>query len=252
MIKTALLFVAFACMVFAQTLAAPASQPETGAKLRAQLERDQKTLQDWANLGRYRDENAKLRTPKPGEKRVVFMGDSITDGWGRKYSEFFPGKPYVNRGISGQTTPQMLVRFRPDVVNVKPKAVVILAGTNDIAHNTGPESLEDIENNLMSMADLAHASGIQVVLASLTPVCDYIKPQTERRPPAEIVALNKWIKAYCQKNGYVYLDYYSATIDDHQMFKRELTYDGLHPNAQGYQVMAPLAEKAIAHALAGK
>jgi lysophospholipase L1-like esterase len=129
---------------------------------------------------------------------------------------------------------------------------VILAGTNDIAHNTGPESLEDIENNFRSMADLAHASGIKVVLASLTPVCDYIKPQTERRPPAEIVELNKWIKAYCQKNGCVYLDYYSATIDDHQMFKRELTYDGLHPNAKGYQVMAPLAEKAIAQALGAK
>jgi lysophospholipase L1-like esterase len=251
MIKTALLFVGFACMGFAQTSAAPASPTEADAKLRAQAERNQKILQDWANLGRYRDENAKLKAPEPGEKRVVFMGDSITDGWGRKYADFFPGKPYVNRGISGQTTPQMLVRFRPDVVNLKPKAVVILAGTNDIAHNTGPESLEDIENNLMSMADLAHANGIQVVLASLTPVCDYIKPQTERRPPAEIVALNKWIKAYCQKNGYVYLDYYSATIDDHQMFKRELTYDGLHPNAQGYQVMAPLAEKAIAQALAG-
>lgn len=252
MMKTALLFVAFAGMGLAQTSAAPASQPETDAKLRTQLERDQKILQDWANLGRYRDENAKLRTPEPAGKRVVFMGDSITDGWGRKYSDFFPGKPYVNRGISGQTTPQMLVRFRPDVVNLKPKAVVILAGTNDIAHNTGPESLEDIENNLMSMADLAHASGIKVVLASLTPVCDYIKPQTERRPPAKIVALNQWIKNFCRKNGYVYLDYYSATIDDHQMFKRELTYDGLHPNAQGYQVMAPLAEKAIAQALGAK
>lgn len=252
MMKTALLFVAFAGMGLAQTSAAPASQPETDAKLRTQLERDQKILQDWANLGRYRDENAKLRTPEPAGKRVVFMGDSITDGWGRKYSDFFPGKPYVNRGISGQTTPQMLVRFRPDVVNLKPKAVVILAGTNDIAHNTGPESLEDIENNLMSMADLAHASGIKVVLASLTPVCDYIKPQTERRPPAKIVALNQWIKSFCRKNGYVYLDYYSAAIDDHQMFKRELTYDGLHPNAQGYQVMAPLAEKAIAQALGAK
>jgi lysophospholipase L1-like esterase len=250
--KTAILFVACACISFAQTSATPASQPDTDAKLRAQLERDQKILQDWANLGRYREENTKLQAPSAAEKRVVFMGDSITDGWGRRYGEFFPGKPYVNRGISGQTTPQMLVRFRPDVINLKPKAVVILAGTNDIAKNTGPESLEDIENNLMSMADLARANGINVVLASLTPVCDYIKPQTERRPPAEIVALNKWIKSYCEKNGYVYLDYYSATIDDHQMFKRELTYDGLHPNAQGYQVMAPLAEKAITQALTGR
>lgn len=249
--KTAILFVACAWMSFAQSSGTPASQPETHEQLRAQVEHDQKILQDWANLGRYRDENAKLQAPSPTEKRVVFMGDSITDGWGRKYGDFFPGKPYVNRGISGQTTPQMLVRFRPDVVNLKPKAVVILAGTNDIAHNTGPESLEDIENNLMSMADLAHTNGIKVVLASLTPVCDYIKPQTERRPPAQIIALNKWIHSYCEKNGYIYLDYYSATIDDRKMFKRELTYDGLHPNAQGYQVMAPLAEKAIAQALAG-
>jgi lysophospholipase L1-like esterase len=132
---------------------------------------------------RYRDANVKLPPPAAGEDRVVFMGDSITDGWGRHYGTFFPGKPYVNRGISGQTTPQMLVRFRSDVINLKPKVVVILGGTNDIAGNTGPESLEDIEGNMMSMAELAHANGIKVVLSSLTPVCDYIKPQTERRLP---------------------------------------------------------------------
>jgi lysophospholipase L1-like esterase len=193
--KTAILFFVCACVSFAQTAAQTAPPAETDAKLRAQREHDQKILQDWANLGRYRDDNAKLQAPAPGEMRVVFMGDSITDGWGRKYGEFFPGKPYENRGISGQTTPQMLIRFRPDVINLKAKAVVILAGTNDIAKNTGPETLEDIENNLMSMADLARANGIKVVLASLTPVCDYIKPQTERRPPAEIVALNRWIKS---------------------------------------------------------
>jgi len=250
--KTTILLFACACLSFAQTATQTAPPAEADAKLRTQLEHDQKILQDWANLARYRDDNAKLQAPAPGEMRVVFMGDSITDGWGRKYGEFFPGKPYVNRGISGQTTPQMLIRFRPDVINLNARAVVILAGTNDIAKNTGPETLEDIENNMMSMADLARANGLKVVLASLTPVCDYIKPQTERRPPSEIVALNQWIKSYCEKNGDVYLDYYSAMIDDHQMFKRELTYDGLHPNAQGYQVMGPLAEKSIAQALATK
>ena len=238
---------AFACLSDAQT-SAPA--PEESAKLRAQLERDERILRDWANLSRYHDENAKLSPSAPNELRVVFMGDSITDSWGRQYGQFFPGKPYVNRGISGQTTPQMLIRFRPDVIQLKPKVVVILAGTNDIAGNTGPETMDDIENNLTSMADLAHSNGIRVVLASLTPVCDYIKPQTEHRPPDKIVALNKWIKSYCNKQGDTYLDYYSATIDAHQMFRRELTYDGLHPNAAGYEVMGPLAEKAISQAMA--
>ena len=232
--------------------ATPAAPVDELTKLRTQLEHDRAILQDWANLGRYREENAKLPPPAAGEARVVFMGDSITDGWGRKYGQFFPSKPYVNRGISGQTTPQMLIRFRPDVVNLKPKVVVILAGTNDIAGNTGPETLADIENNMTSMAELAHASGIKVVLASLTPVCDYIKPQTTRRPPEQIVALNEWIKSYCDKDGDVYLDYYSATIDERKMFKQDLTYDGLHPNTQGYEVMAPLAQAAITQALAAK
>ncbi|MFZ0594936.1 MAG: SGNH/GDSL hydrolase family protein [Bryobacteraceae bacterium] len=232
--------------------AAPPAPVDELTRLRTQLEHDRGILEDWANLGRYREENAKLPPPAAGEARVVFMGDSITDGWGRKYGQFFPGKPYINRGISGQTTPQMLVRFRPDVINLNPKVVVILAGTNDIAGNTGPETLADIENNLTSMAELAHASGIKVVLASLTPVCDYIKPQTTRRPPDQIVALNDWIKSYCDKDGDVYLDYYSATIDERKMFKQDLTYDGLHPNAQGYEVMAPLAQAAITQALAAK
>jgi lysophospholipase L1-like esterase len=143
----------------------------------------------------------------------------------------------------------MLVRFRPDVIDLKPKVVVILAGTNDIAGNTGPESLNDIEANLMSMAQLAKANDIRVVMASVMPVCDYIKPQTERRPPDKILALDAWIKDYVAKNGLVYLDYYSALVDDHGMFKKELTYDGLHPNDAGYEVMAPLASQAIATAL---
>ena len=219
------------------------------AKAQADLAHAQKTLQDWANLGRYRDDNAKLAAPAEGEDRVVFMGDSITDGWGHG-AAFFPGKPYVNRGISGQTTPQMLIRFRPDVIALKPKAVVILAGTNDIAGNTGPETLTDIEGNLTSMAELAKVNNIRVVLASVMPVCDYIKPQTTRRPPAEIVELDDWIKKYAAANNFVYLDYYSAMVDEHGMLKKELTHDGLHPNEAGYDVMAPLAVRAITAALA--
>jgi lysophospholipase L1-like esterase len=219
------------------------------SKLRLDLENAQKTLNDWPNLARYRDANGKLVAPAPAEQRVVFMGDSITDGWGRASGKFFPGKPYVNRGISGQTTPQMLVRFRPDVIALRPKAVVILAGTNDLAGNTGPSTLEAIEDNLTSMAELARANRIRVVLASVLPVCDYIVPQTTRRPPEKIVALNAWIRGYSRKNGFVYLDCYSAMLDVKNMLKKELTYDCLHPNQAGYDVMAPLAEKAIASAL---
>lgn len=245
--KNAILAALFLSCAWAQ---APATAPETdAAKLQTQLTRAQRILQDWPNLARYHADNATVAAPAPGEQRVVFMGDSITDAWGRRYGKFFPGKPYINRGISGQTTPQMLIRFRPDVIALKPKAVVILAGTNDISGNTGPTTLEAIEDNLMSMVDLAKANGIRVVLASVMPVCDYIQPQTARRPPEKIRALNTWIRQYADKNGLVYLDYYSALIDDKEMFKRELTYDGLHPNDAGYDVIQPLAEKAIAAAL---
>jgi len=178
------------------------------------------------------------------------MGDSITDFWVVRSPEtFFPSKPHVDRGISGQTTPQMLVRFRADVIALHPKVVVILAGTNDISSNTGPETLEEIEGYLTSMAELARANGIRVVLASLLPVTDALRPQTVRRPPEEIVALNAWIKDYAKAHDIVYLDYYSAMLDDHQMLRQDLTVDGLHPNAAGYAIMQPLAEKAIAAAL---
>jgi lysophospholipase L1-like esterase len=223
--------------------------PEDVEKLQLELSRDRKTLQDWPNLARYREANATVSAPAPGEDRVVFMGDSITDGWGHLHGQFFPGKPYLNRGISGQTTPQMLIRFRPDVIALHPEVVVILAGTNDIAGNTGPETLIDIEGNLESMAELAQASGIRVVLSSVMPVCDYIRPQTEKRPPAQIIALNEWTRAYCAKHGFVYLDYFSSMLDEHRMLKQELTFDGLHPNDAGYAVMAPLAQKAISEAL---
>ena len=238
------LFLAAALVALCQP--APSDDP---AKLKTDLERAQKQLQDWPNLARYRNDNATVKPPSAGEERVVFMGDSITDGWGRKYGKFFPGKPYINRGISGQTTPQMLIRFRPDVLAHKPRAVVILAGTNDIAGNTGPMSLEDIQNNLASMAELAKANGIRVVMASVMPVSDYIRPQTPRRPNEKIRELNDWIRKYTAANGHVYLDYYSAMLDDQGVFKQELTYDGLHPNDAGYDVMLPLAEKAIAQAL---
>jgi lysophospholipase L1-like esterase len=228
----------------------PTAAPSDPIQLQSQLTRDEKILHDWPNLGRYREENASIAAPAPGEERVVFMGDSITDFWGRARGKFFPGKPYINRGISGQTTPQMLIRFRADVINLKPKAVIIFAGTNDIAGNTGPESPTDIEANLASMVQLAQANKIRVVMASVTPVCDYIKPQTTRRPPDQIVALNEWIQDYAAKNGAVYLDYYSAMLDEHKMLRQELTYDGLHPNDAGYEVMSPLAAAAISKAFA--
>jgi lysophospholipase L1-like esterase len=219
------------------------------ARLQADLQRLQRILQDWPNLGRYRDENARLAPPAAAENRVVFMGDSITDAWGRTYGKFFPDKSYVNRGISGQTTPQMVLRFRPDVIELKPKVVVILAGTNDIAGNTGPETLETIEGYMQSMAELAADNNIKVVMSSVMPVCDYIRPQTDRRPPEKILALNQWMKNYAATHKIVYLDYYPALVDEKGFFRKELTYDGLHPNNEGYAVMEPLAAKAVEAAL---
>jgi lysophospholipase L1-like esterase len=248
--------IAIACITTIPALiivvSAYSQAPPAAQRLEAQLTEAQTILLDWPNLSRYRDQNAKLPPLGSAEERVVFMGDSITDAWGRERGTFFPGKPYVNRGISGQTTPQMLVRFRPDVIALKPRGVVILAGTNDIAGNTGPETLEDIEGNLASMAQLAQANGIRVVFASVMPVCDYIQPQTERRQPAKIVALNAWIKTYSAANGATYVDYYSAMVDPNGMLKKELTFDGLHPNDAGYDVMGPLTLKAITTALDAK
>jgi lysophospholipase L1-like esterase len=198
-----------------------------------------------------------VTAPAKDKKRVVFMGDSITDGW--KLASYFPNKPYINRGISGQTTPQMLVRFRPDVIALKPQVVVILAGTNDIAGNTGPMTLEAIEGNLASMFELARASDIRVVIASVLPVSDYAKNtegkpinQTTRRPPEKIIALNGWIKKYATQNGLTFLDYFSAMVDEKGFLKVELSNDGLHPNDKGYVVMQPLVEQAIATALKKK
>ncbi len=206
---------------------------------------------DYGQLARYRDANTALKPPVAGENRVVFFGDSITDIW--NIAESFPGKPYINRGIGGQTTSQMLVRFRQDVITLQPKVVVILAGTNDIAGNTGPISNEDIEANFSSLAELARAHNLRVIFSSILPVHNYTPKGEEffaQRSPERILALNAWMKDYCVANNLIFLDYFSAMVDDKGLLKRDLADDGLHPNKAGYAIMAPLAEKAIAKALA--
>ena len=228
--------------------------------LNERLERANKILHDWPNLTRYAEANATLAAPAKFELRVVFMGDSITDAWvSPEFGGFFPGKPYVDRGISGQTTPQMLIRFRPDVIALQPKIVVILAGTNDIAGNTGPMTVGQIEANLVSMAELAKTNKIRVVLASVLPVSNYGhdrqgNPLDMRinRPPEKILELNAWIKKYAEANGHTYLDYFSAMVDPQGLLQQDLSDDGLHPNAKGYAMMTPLAEQAIRAAVKKK
>ncbi|HXD30384.1 MAG TPA: SGNH/GDSL hydrolase family protein [Pyrinomonadaceae bacterium] len=240
----------------AQSSTPTASDP--CAEVKAQAARAETRLRDWPALARYRDLNSKTPAVAKGDRRVVFMGDSITDSWDdtQRYSGFFPGRPYINRGISGQTTPQMLIRFRADVIHLQPKVVVILAGTNDLSGNTGPTTLEAIEDNLASMYELARANKVRVVFASVLPISDYDKNRdgqpiirSKQRPPEQIVALNQWMKNYSAKVGAVYLDYFSAMVDAKGFLKEELSEDGLHPNQKGYDVMAPLAEQAIAAAL---
>jgi lysophospholipase L1-like esterase len=259
--RLVLLLAVFASALFAQAPTQAPSKPAEDcaglAEAKARLEAQEKRLNDWPELGRYRDANAKVGARAEGEQRVVFMGDSITDLWVLpRFGEFFPGKPYIGRGISGQTTPQMLVRFRADVIALRPSVVVILAGTNDLAGNTGPITVEETEGNLASMAELARVNGIRVVLASVLPVSNYGHDREGnpldmriKRPPEKILELNGWIKKYTAENGEVYLDYFSATVDEHGLLKKDLSEDGLHPNAAGYAVMAPLAEKAIQSAL---
>ena len=225
----------------------PAPAPAT---TRAITPHELQLLQDWANLARYRAANDTLHAPAAGEQRVVFYGNSITDIWAQFFPTMFPGKPYIGRGISGQTPPQMLVRFRQDVIALHPTVVVILAGTNDIAGNTGPSTLGMIEDNLRSMTELAKANGIRVVLSSVLPVYDYRwKPGLE--PAPKIVALNTWIRQYAASVGAVYLDYYPSVVDARGGMRADLSPDGVHPNKAGYLIMAPLAEQAIAEALNG-
>jgi Lysophospholipase L1 and related esterases len=204
--------------------------------------------QDWANLNRFREDNAKLGPARTCDDRVVFMGNSITQGWIEKVPGFFADRPYINRGISGQTTPQMLLRFRQDVLQLWPKVVVILAGVNDIAGNTGPSTLEMIEDNLYSMAELAHAHGIQVVLCSILPAYDFPwRPGQE--PAPKIVELNRRLKEYAARKGAVYCDFFSAMADERNGLPEELSADGVHPNKEGYAIMAPIVEQSIARAL---
>lgn len=207
---------------------------------------------DFGQLSRYREANAAL--PPPGDdNRVVFFGDSITDIW--KLADYFPGKPYVNRGIGGQTTPQMLVRFREDVIDLHPKVVIVLAGTNDIAGNTGPMTNKEIEANYATMAELAEVHGVHLIFASVLPVHNYTDKAKDffaQRPMARILELNGWLKDYCARNDLVYLDYFSALVDEKGLLKKDLADDGLHPNAAGYKIMAPLAEAAIVKAITNK
>jgi lysophospholipase L1-like esterase len=207
--------------------------------------------QDWANLSKYQNENTTLQPLTPEQKRIVFMGDSITEFWSIINPEFFAGKPYVNRGISGQTTPQMLIRFRPDVIALKPSVVILMAGINDIAGNTGPSTLEMIADNIFSMAELAKANNIKLILCSVLPAYDF-HWATGLQPAEKVVSLNKMIKKYADANGILYLDYYSAMVNEQKGLNAAYSEDGVHPNKTGYEIMNPLVEKAIAKVLSSK
>lgn len=256
-------------LAYAQAAAQSAAQAATGQNAKPadpaeaywkaltpyQKSQVERMYTDWGYLAKFRDADKALPAPAPDEIRVVFMGDSITEGWGMKATAaspargvFFPGKPYLNRGISGQTSPQMLVRFRQDVIDLKPKVVVILAGTNDIAENTGKMTLGETEGNLESMVELARANGIRPVLCSVLPSTDFWWHKG-LEPAPKIKALNEWIKMYAAKNDVVYVDYYSAMVNSEGGLKKEFSPDGVHPNAAGYGIMAPLAEAGIAEAL---
>jgi lysophospholipase L1-like esterase len=230
--------------------ALPTAQAQTSRiPLEEVVKAQRKLLQNWGGLIRYGSVNTEIPPPKPGENRVIFLGDDVTDFWGQGEEKFFPGKAYFNRGIARQTTPQMLVRFRQDVVKLHPKVVVIQGGMNDIAAFTGPGTQGMIVENIESMVDIAKANGIAVVLASLPPICDCGTSQTALRPRGKILGLNDWIEEYADKTGSIYLNYYGPLTEGRE-FNRALTKDGLLPNDAGYRVMAPLAEAAIAKALA--
>jgi lysophospholipase L1-like esterase len=232
------------------TPASPQAPPATAVAVQstapAAMSREDLMKYDWPWLGRFKEDDLKLGPPAAGEDRVVFMGDSITEGW--HIGDSFPGKPYINRGISGQTTPQMVLRFHQDVIGLKPKVVIVLAGINDIAGNTGPMTLEETENNLAAMAEMAAANQIKVVLCSVLPAFDF--PWHPGMTPApKVVALNEWIKAYAAEKGHVYVDYYSTMKDERGGLPATLSSDGVHPLPAGYAMMAPLAEAGIEKAL---
>ncbi|MDP9077863.1 MAG: SGNH/GDSL hydrolase family protein [Bacteroidota bacterium] len=240
------------CLLILVTIQAKAQQTEEQKKAEAwanfQKMVEERIHKDWAWIKRYEDDNEKLPPPATGEKRVVFLGNSITEGWINTDPGFFKGRPYINRGIGGQTTPQMLVRFREDVINLKPTVVVILAGINDIAENTGPSKIENVAGNIFSMAELAKAAHIKVVLSSVLPAIAFPwHPGIDPRP--SITKLNELLKAYAQKNKLGYIDYYSAMVNADRGLKSEWATDGVHPNLAGYKVMEPLAEVEIAKAL---
>ena len=209
---------------------------------------DSKSL-DWANLARYEDDNLKVGLPKKDERRVVFMGDSITEEWSNLYPEYFTEKGYINRGIGGQTTPQMLIRFKPDVVDLKPEIVVVLAGTNDIAGNTGPSNAKMITDNIFSMAEIAKAYQMKVVLSSILPVYEYDWAREIKDPPSTIQAVNDALKQYASNYGLIYLDYFSSMVDERQGLNSDYTSDGVHPNESGYILMSSLAEEVLSELL---
>ncbi len=224
------------------------SPPKADCCLQFLAQRLADELQDWNQLGRYYEDDRRLENQPQEKGRVVFLGDSITDGW--NLAQYFPGKPYVNRGISGQTTPQMLARMFPDVINLHPAAMMILAGTNDIARNTGPETAEMIEDNFRATYELAGKHGVKVILCLLLPVSDYTRTkQTTRRPPSDILRLNDWLRNYAAEANAQVADYYSALVDSHGMLREGYSDDGLHPNDRGYALMAPVAKAAIEKAL---
>ena len=213
-----------------------------------ELMEDNKSL-DWPNLSRYQDENRSVGLPEKGKQRVVFMGDSITEEWSNLYPDYFDTKGYINRGIGGQTTPQMLIRFKPDVIDLEPDIVVILAGTNDIAGNTGPSNVKMITDNIFSMAELARAHQIKVVLSSILPVFEYEWAKEIKDVPATIDSVNDELKKYVNDHGLVYLDYFSSMVDERKGLNKDYTYDGVHPNQDGYILMSSLAQKVLSRLL---
>lgn len=254
--RSLIIFAIFAVACVAAAAQTPSPTPDANPD-KARADRLQARLTDFPTLVRYREANAKLGPPAKGEERVVFFGDSITDFW--DLGKYFPGEPYINRGIGGQSTYHMLLRFRQDVIELNPKVVVILAGTNDISSTTEQFKLDIVKNNFLSMVDLAQVNNIRVIIASITPVSDYNKDasgnqlvRTVLRPPAMIKDLNGWLKDLCAKRGLVYLDYFTAMADEKGLLKADIGKDGLHPNEKGYAIMKPLAQAAIKAAMIRK